>query len=248
MGDRARMVRLLGQKVAVKLTNVEARSVEIIATLEEVRDGGIVLSEIGELGPGPTLFCPWDSLGRVTDRPPWLWTPHEEPKPERVPLEQEFYELREATAEEVAPVPPVERREASARNLLRVVPIAQRRTIDEVTFALTSLELFGEGLGVLRYRISYVAGMFEVRHRFAGIPEPEFVGRDGSGRELPCSPQGWSGTESEADGDVEVRDLPETGELEVEVPRLVHLVFDEETGEERVDDSRDGPWSFRFSI
>ncbi len=43
----------------MKLTNVKARDVQIIATLDEVRDDGIVLSEmIGELGSGPTLFCP----------------------------------------------------------------------------------------------------------------------------------------------------------------------------------------------
>lgn len=148
--DRDRIVGLVGHKVAVRLTGVE-----IIATLDEVRDDGVVLSEIGELGPGPTLFCPWDSLKRVRDRLPWLIPPHEEPGPEEVPQEQGFYELREATAEEVAPEPPVEHRRASARNLDPVVPIGQRRTVGEVTVALTSLELFGEGVGVLRYRISY---------------------------------------------------------------------------------------------
>jgi hypothetical protein len=246
--DRDRVKGLAGHKVAVKLTNVEAQSVEIIATLDEVRDGGIVLSEIGELGPGPTLFCPWDSLRRVRDRPPWLRMPHEEPGPEEAPLEQEFYELRETTAEEGAPEPPVERRRTSARNLERVVPIGQRRAVGEVTLALTSLELFGEGVGVLRYRISYEAGMFEGSHGFGGIPEPEFVVRDESGRELPWSPQGSGGSESETDGEVEVRDLPETGELEVEVPRLVSLAFDRETDEEVVEDSYDGPWTFRFAI
>ena len=35
-------------------------------------------------------------------------------------------------------------------------------------------------------------------------------------------------SESEAYGEVEVRDLPEAGELEVEVTRLVFLLFDEE--------------------
>ncbi len=248
MDDRDRIVGLLGRKVAVKLTSVEARSLEIIATLDEVRDGGIVLSEIGELGSGPTLFCPWDSLRRVRERPPWLRPPHEESGPNEAPLEREFYELREATAEEVEPEPPVERRRASARNLQRVVPIVQRRTVGEITVALTSLELFGEGVGVLRYRISYEARKFEVSNRFAGVPEPEFIIRDGSGRELPWAPQAWGGSESEADGDVEVGELPETGELQVEVPRLVRLIFDDETGEERVEDSRDGPWSFRFSV
>jgi hypothetical protein len=56
--DRDRVAGLVGHKVAVRLTNVEAESLEIIATLDEVRDAGIVLSEIGELGPGPTMICP----------------------------------------------------------------------------------------------------------------------------------------------------------------------------------------------
>jgi hypothetical protein len=47
---------------------------------------------------------------------------------------------------------------------------------------------------------------------------------------------------------VEVRDLPEAGELEVAVRRLVTLVFDEEAGEEVVDDSFDSPWVSRFAI
>ncbi len=47
---------------------------------------------------------------------------------------------------------------------------------------------------------------------------------------------------------MEVRDLPEVGGLEVEVPRLVSLVYDERAGEEVVEDSYDGPWTFRFAI
>jgi hypothetical protein len=220
--DRDRVFGLVGHKVAVALNN----GVGIVAMLDEVRDDGVVLSEIGELGPGPTMFCPWDSLRRIRDRPPWLRMPHEEPVPAEAPLEQEFYELyehREASPEEIEPY--VERRRASARNLERVVPIGQRRAVDEVTVALTSLELFGEGVGVLRYRISYEVGMFE-----GEIPMPELVVRDESGRKLPWSLQGGGSSTDEADGEVEVRDLPEAGELEVEVTRLVSLVFDEETG------------------
>ena len=93
----------------------------------------------------------------------------------------------------------------------------------------------------MRYRISFKAGMFE------GIPDPELVIRDGSGRELPWSPWGSSSSEREADGEVEVRGLPEKGELEVEVTRLASLVFDEETGEEVATDTYEGPWTFRFS-
>ena len=238
MEDRDRVSRLVGHKVAVALSN----GVGIVATLEEVRDGGIVLSEMSELGPGPTMFCPWDSLRRVRDRPPFFMPPHEEPESDEY---YELYEHREVSPEEIEPEPSVERRRASARNLERVVPIGQRRTVGDITVALASLELFGEGVGVLRYLVSYEADMFEVGY---GIPEPELVVRDGSGRELPWSPQGSSSSESEADGEVEVRDLPETGELEVEVTRLVSLVFDEGRGEEVVEDSYDGPWTFSFSI
>jgi hypothetical protein len=234
--DRNRVSRLVGHKVAVVLSN----GAGVVATLEEVRDDGIVLSEIGELLPGPTMFCPWDSLRRVRDRPPFFMLPHEKLESDEY---YELYEYREVSTGEIEPEPYVEHRRVSARNLDRVVPIAQRPTVGEVTLALTSLELFGEGVGVLRYRVSYEAGMFE-----DGIPEPEFVVRDGSGRELPWSPQGSSSSTDEADGEVEVRDLPGTGELEVEVARLVSLVFDEEAGEEVVEDSYDGPWTFRFAI
>jgi hypothetical protein len=53
---------------------------------------------------------------------------------------------------------------------------------------------------------------------------PDLVVRDGSGR-----------------------DLPESGELEVRVERPVSLEFDREAGEE-VEDSYEGPWTFRFAI
>jgi hypothetical protein len=239
--DRSRVAGLVGQKVVVVLS----KGAGMVATLGEVRDDGIVLSEIDEFGPGPTMYCPWDSLRRLWDRPPFFMPPHAEPETHEY---YELYEHREVPPEEVEPEPYLERRRASAQNLERVVPIAQRRTVSEVTVALTSLELFGEGIGTLRYLISYQAGMFEGSHGFRGIPEPELVVRDGSGRELPWSPQGYSSSDTEADGEVEVRDLPEKGELEVEVARLVSLVFDEEAGEEVVEDSYDGPWTFRFAI
>ena len=239
-------MRLVGRRVAVGLSSEEAvGSVEIVATLEEVRDDGIVLSEISEFGPGPKIFCPWDSLNRIRGRPYWMRMSHDEPEPGGATQGREYYDLREFVAEEAAPQPPVKRPRISARNLERVVSIGQRQTIGDVTVAITSLELFGGGIGVLRYRISYEGGMFEGGYR---IPEPELVVRDGSDRVLSWSPRGNGSSESEAYGEVEVRDLPEAGELEVAVRRLVTLVFDEEAGEEVVDDSFDGPWVSRFAI
>ncbi len=104
--NREEISGLVGHKVAARLTSVEARGVEIVATLEEVRDGGVMLSEVGELGPGPIIFCPWDSLHWVRDRSPWLAPPHEEPGPE----EWEAYEMREVSAaEETTPDEAAER-------------------------------------------------------------------------------------------------------------------------------------------
>ena len=236
MDDHDRAFGLVGHKVAVALNN----GAGIVATLDEVRDDGVVLSEIGELGPGPTMFCPWDSLRRLRERPPFHIPPHESPEPGEY---YELYEYREAGPEEIEPEPDSERRRISARNLDRVVPIAQRQTVDAVAVALTSLEYFGKGVGILRYRISYEAGMFE-----GEVPMPELVIRDESGRQLPWSLGGGGSGTDEADGEVEVRNLLETGELEVEVTRLVSLVYDWEADEEMVEDSYDGPWAFRFSI
>jgi hypothetical protein len=203
--DKERVTRLVGLKVVVGLRSEEAAgSVEIVATLEEVRDDGIMLSEISDFGPGPKIFCPWESLNRIRGRPYWMRMSHEEPEPGGATQGRGYYDLREFVAKEAAPAPPVERPRISARNLERVVSVAQRRTVGEVTVALTSLELFGEGIGVLRYRLSYEEDMFEGGY---GIPEPELVVRGGSGRVLSWSPRGNGSSESEAYGEVEVRDL-----------------------------------------
>ena len=83
--------------------------------------------------------------------------------------------------------------------------------------------------------------MLEGSCGFGGIPEPELIVRDESDRILPWSLRG--GSTDEAAGEVEVRDLPDIGEIEVEVVRLMLMVFDEEVAE----DSYDGPWTFSFS-
>jgi hypothetical protein len=204
------------------------------------------LSEIGELGPGPTLFCPWESLHRVRERPPWLAPPHEEL--EEGPQSRESYELRKTSEEEIAPEPIPERRQPSARTLERVVPVAQRDTVDGITVAIASLELYGEGLGILRWCISFGE---EVLCRDPdlgfGMPEPEFEIPAAGGRILPWSPRGAGYSDAEADGDVEIRDLPKEGELEVRVPRLVSDSY--EDGEYLGDGpSYEGPWTFRFTL
>lgn len=249
--DREEVSGLVGRKVAVRLTNVEARGVELVATLEGVREDGVVLSGIGELGPGPTLFCPWESLHRVRDRPPWLRPPHGElGDGPGGPAGHEPFELREVPAEEEAPEPPAERRrEPSARNLERVVAVAQDRTAGGVTVALTSLELYGEGVGVLRWRASLGENAFREELDFGfGIPEPVFEIREGSGRGLPWSPRGGGASDEESDGEIEVRELPETGELHIEVVRLATAAYGPDSDYLGEGASLDGPWNFRFSL
>lgn len=245
------MSGLVGRKVAIRLTNVEARGVEMVATLAEVLEDGIVLSEVGELGPGPTMFCPWDSLHRVRDRPPWLRPPHEEPGDEpEDPAGLESFDLSEIPAEEEAPEIPVERRrEPSARNLERVVPIAQKRAVGDVTVALTSLELYGERVGALRWRVSLGESAFREEPDFGfGIPEPVFEIRDDSGRNLPWSPRSGGASDGESDGEGEVRELPETGELHIEVVRLATDAYGPDGDYLGEGASLEGPWNFRFSL
>lgn len=229
------------------MNSVEARGVEIVATLDEVRDDGIVLSKIGELGSGPTLFCPWGTLHRVRDRPPWFAPPHEAMLEEEQ-QNREYYELKEVSEEEVTPEPIPERRRPSSRTLERVVPVAQRVTAGVITVAIASLELHGEGLGVLRWWISFGERALRRDPDLGfGMPEPEFEIRDASGRILPWSPLGAGYSDGEGDGDTEIRNLPGEGELEVGVPRLISDAYmdGEFMGE---GPSYEGPWTFRFTL
>jgi len=233
------VARLVGSKVAVRLKNAETHGVEIVATLEEVRDAGVTLSGIGELGPGPTLFCPWESLERVRDRPPWLTSPHEGSG--SYSAEQQY--SAEYDPEEFA-LPRERRPNPSASTLERVVSIARQATVGGITVALTSLEFFERGPGVLRWRVSLFEGAsgYEDEHR--GIAHPVFEIRDGSGRILSWSPLGSSSGDGEADGEIEVEGLPDAGEISVEIPRITSESWREELAEK----TYDGPWSFSFSI
>ncbi len=60
--DREEVSGLVGRKVAVRLNSFEARGLELVATLDEAREDGIVLSEIGKLGqrrdPDPWFGIP----------------------------------------------------------------------------------------------------------------------------------------------------------------------------------------------
>ena len=73
-----------------------------------------------------------------------------------------------------------------------------------------------------------------------GIFDPVFEERADAGRALPWSPRsGASGGESR--GEVEVRELPEAGEIEVVVTRLVADAYGPEGKHEGEGTSHEGP-------
>lgn len=75
----------MGRKVAVALSN----GVGIVATFDEVRHEGVMLSEISELGPRPTMFCPWGSMNHGSRARTRRSEPHGQPE------QDEYYELYE---------------------------------------------------------------------------------------------------------------------------------------------------------
>ena len=73
------------------------------------------------------------------------------------------------------------------------------------------------------------------------IFEPVFEVRDGAGRDLPWSPRSGGGHDGESDGAVEVRELPEAGEIEVVATRLVADAYGPEGKHEGEGTSHEGP-------
>jgi hypothetical protein len=133
--------------------------------------------------------------------------------------------------------------------LRRVVPVAQRQADGDVAVAIVSLELYGDGLGVLRWRVSFGDDALRTDPDLGfGIHEPEFEIGDGSGRTLPWWPLNAGAGEREAEGGTGVGNLPDAGELEVEVPRLVADVYGREGEHLGNETTYRGSWSFRFAL
>ena len=126
---------------------------------------------------------------------------------------------------------------SNACTLRKVVPIAQRREAGGVTVALSTLELYEGGEGVLRYLVSHDPTVFE-----GGDPELEI--RDASGRHYGWDLEGNSGVPGEEEGTLRLFDLPDSGEIEVAVVRLVCT----EGPEGAVVEALEGPWEFRLSL
>lgn len=228
----------IGEAVVVYLANAEADGVKILATLDEVNGDGIKVSHIGELGPGPLMFCPWDAVRRVELQRP--------ESPAHAPGGTELLEYMDGELADEPEGAFEESQRISAQTLGRVIPVAQKQTVEGVTVALTSLELYGEGWGVLRWLVSFEEHVSHHGGDF-GIPEPWFEIWDDQGHPLTWSPQGAGASNGEADGDVRVEGLPNTGKLAVEVTHLVTDAHEEGVYMHLVA-LYEGPWRFRFSL
>lgn len=130
-----------------------------------------------------------------------------------------------------------------ATTLRRVISIAEKRKSGGLTLALTSLEIYAEGNGVLRYLLE----MDKTNGtRFATIPKPQFVITDDSGSELRNHFEEGGSSGRVAAGALNVFGLG-SGKLIVRVERIGYL---EESLERRNLEAEpiEGSWSFDIEL
>ncbi len=130
-----------------------------------------------------------------------------------------------------------------ATTLERVIPIAEKQKSGGLTLTLTSLEIYAEGNGVLRYLLE----MDEANSRFVSIPRPQFVITDDSGSELPNHFEEGSSSGHVAAGALNVFGLLGSGKLTVRVERIGYL---KESLERRNLEAEpmEGSWSFDVEL
>ena len=137
----------------------------------------------------------------------------------------------------------------AATTLRRVVPVAQKRHASGLTVALSFLEIHEGNNGFLRFLMRQDR---PTRRRALTSPRLELRVRDGSGRTLETREDGGgSSMESSyatlaSHASLLVFCLPDSGEIEVEVARVVEL---DEYGRAREQvPSWYGPWTFRLRV
>ena len=137
----------------------------------------------------------------------------------------------------------------AATTLRRVVPVAQKRHASGLTVALSYLEIHEGGNGFLRFlfrqdRPTRQRALSHPRlelHVRAGSSLPLETQEDGSG-----SSMGPSYATLASHASLLVFGLPDSGDLDVEVLRVVEL--DEFGRPYEEGPSWEGPWEFRFRV
>ncbi len=131
-----------------------------------------------------------------------------------------------------------------ATTLERVVSISEKQRSGNLTVALTSLEMYAEGNGVLRYlmEIDETSSV-----RFVGVPIPEMVITDDSGTELRNRFEGGSSSDRVAAGEIDVFDLSDAAKLTARVERIG---YSEESLERRKLEAKpiEGTWIFDIKL
>ena len=226
----------VGREVVVRTLGSEEGVVGMFGKLEDVHEGGVVLSLSGptraEVELGPVLFYPWSSVEVLRLRV----APPADRRGTREEAREEARRDRAETGGRPRGVAP-----PSAPKLVEVVPIAQQRSAAGVTVTLRSLEIYEDGQSLIGYLLS--PGLEEREGGWRELPSfPEVRVRDDRGRSYEARAgnveRAWSG-ELWLTGPLEAG----ATELEVEVVRLSKGPSVEGPGEHV-----DGPWVFRFPL
>ena len=139
--------------------------------------------------------------------------------------------------------------EAPRDDLRRVVPVAQKRHASGLTVALSFLEIHEGGNGFVRFLMCQER---PTRRRVLTSPGLEIRVRDGSGRPLETredssgSSMGSSYATLASQATLLIFGLPDSGDVEVEVVRIVELDMFGYPREEGP--TWEGPWTFRFRV
>lgn len=131
-----------------------------------------------------------------------------------------------------------------ATTLERVVSISEKQRSGGLTIALTSLEMYAEGNGVLRYLMEIDETS---RVRFVSVPRPEIVITNDSGTELRNYFEGGSSSGRVAAGEIGVFGLFDSEKLTVRIERIG---YSEESLERRKLEAEpiEGMWIFDIKL
>ena len=144
---------------------------------------------------------------------------------------------------------PTEHWKPAATTLRRVVPVAQKRHASGLTVALSFLEIHEGGNGFLRFLMRQDR---PTRRRALTTSRLELRVSDGSGRPLETLEDGSSSSMGPSyatlasHASLLVFGLPDSGDVEVEVARVVGLDMSGRPHETEL--PWEGPWVFRFRV
>ena len=131
----------------------------------------------------------------------------------------------------------------TARTIQRVVPIVQKEKVAGIMVALSYLEVHEAGYGVLWTLVSRRFQWSSLGKR-RGLTEPEVHIHHSAGLSCDTRFLEAGGSYRNTNGATILSGLPESGELRVEVARI----FVRNLSGDNEEESRSGPWTFRFSI